>query len=101
MSKPTRKPLGESLAENFVYGKNESASPSSPASKDLPLQEKEETLMSRLLEAPEQKEATIRFTVDLPESTHRKLSILAAKTGRKKAEIVRALLDNLLKDSND
>jgi predicted DNA-binding protein len=57
--------------------------------------------MSRLLEAPEQKEATIRFTVDLPESTHRKLSILAAKTGRKKAEIVRALLDDLLKDLND
>ena len=52
MSKPTRKPLGESLAENFVYGKSEPASPSSPASKDLPIQEKEETLMSRLLEAP-------------------------------------------------
>ena len=44
MSKPTRKPLGESLAENFVYGKSEPASPSSPASKDLPIQEKEETL---------------------------------------------------------
>ncbi len=28
------------------------------------------------------KEATKRFTVDLPESMHRKLSILAAKTGR-------------------
>jgi hypothetical protein len=101
MSKPTRKPLGESLAENFVYGKSEPASPSPQSSETLPTPEKEETLMSRLLEAPEQKEATIRFTVDLPESTHRKLSILAAKSGRKKAEIVRALLDDLLKDLND
>lgn len=101
MNKSTRKPLGDALAEKFVYGNNESASPISEVSKDLPTPEKEETLMARLLEAPEQKEATIRFTVDLPESTHRKLSILAAKSGRKKAEIVRALLDNLLKNLND
>ncbi|RCJ26172.1 CopG family transcriptional regulator [Nostoc minutum NIES-26] len=44
------------------------------------------------------KEATIRLTVDLPESMHQKLSLLAAKTRRKKAEIVRLLLDEALKD---
>ncbi|WP_375493011.1 CopG family transcriptional regulator [uncultured Nostoc sp.] len=47
------------------------------------------------------KEATIRLTVDLPESMHQKLSLLAAKTRRKKAEIVRFLLDEALKDVND
>ncbi|MBN3871639.1 hypothetical protein [Nostoc sp. JL33] len=38
----------------------------------------------------------IRLTVDLPKLMHRKLSVLAAKTGRKKAEIVRLLLDEAL-----
>ena len=40
----------------------------------------------------------IRLTVDLPESMHRKLSVLAAKTGRKKAEIIRLLLNEALQD---
>jgi predicted HicB family RNase H-like nuclease len=44
------------------------------------------------------KEATKRFTVDLAQSTHRKLSILAAKTGRSKADIVRVLIDDALED---
>ncbi|MGQ4650688.1 hypothetical protein [Lyngbya aestuarii] len=44
------------------------------------------------------KEATVRFTVDLSVSMHQKLSILAAKTGKKKAQIVRVLLDETLKD---
>jgi predicted DNA-binding protein len=44
------------------------------------------------------KEATVRFTVDLPASMHRKLSILAARTGKKKAEIVRVLLDEALEN---
>jgi predicted transcriptional regulator len=35
------------------------------------------------LQAPD-KEATVRFTVDMSETLHRKLSMLAAKTGRKK-----------------
>ena len=43
----------------------------------------------------------VRFTVDLPESMHRKLSILSAKTGRTKADIVRMLLDEKLKDLED
>jgi predicted DNA-binding protein len=45
------------------------------------------------LQAPD-KEATVRFTVDMSESLHRKLSMLAAKTGRKKVDIVRMLLED-------
>ena len=37
------------------------------------------------LQAPD-KEATIRFTVDMSETLHRKLSMLVAKTGRKKVD---------------
>ncbi len=47
------------------------------------------------------KEATVRFTVDVPDSMHRKLSILAAKTGRTKADIVRVLLNDVLKYIED
>lgn len=35
---------------------------------------------------------------EVSESLHRKLSVLAAKTGRKKVDIVRILLDEALKD---
>jgi hypothetical protein len=60
---------------------------------------KELSLMDKLQLQP--KEATKRFTVDLSESMHRKLSILAAKTGRTKADILRLLLDEALKDVED
>jgi predicted DNA-binding protein len=36
--------------------------------------------------------------MDMPESVHRKLSMLAAKTGRKKVDIVRMLLEDGLKE---
>ena len=41
-----------------------------------------------------EKEPTVRLTVDLPQSMHRKLSILCAQTGKKKADIVRVLLND-------
>ena len=49
----------------------------------------------------EAKEPTKRFTIDLRESVHRKLSILAAKTGRSKDDIVRMLLDDALEDVDE
>ncbi len=98
-----RKPLNDALAQNFVYGENDySSDPSSNESN--PSQETEQasmtkkSLLNKFLEEPTPKEPTKRFTVDLPESMHRKLSILAAKSGRKKSEIVRLLLSDLLED---
>jgi predicted DNA-binding protein len=44
------------------------------------------------------KETTVRFIVDMPESMYRKLSVLEAKTGRKKVDLVRLLLEKVLKD---
>jgi predicted HicB family RNase H-like nuclease len=46
------------------------------------------------VQSPEQ-ETTVRFTVDLPQSLHRKFSILAAKQGRDKAVIVREWLEEI------
>ena len=67
-----------------------------PAAEPIPVQSKESSLTHRL-QAPD-KEATVRFTVDMSETLHRKLSMLAAKTGRKKVDIVRMLLEDGLKE---
>jgi hypothetical protein len=117
-----RKPL-DSAMEAFVFGEAESERATPPAAlatrevatspapqiptvaqpvseiaapESLPPQSKESSLMSKL-QAPD-KEATVRFTVDMSESLHRKLSMLAAKTGRKKVDIVRMLLEDGLKE---
>jgi hypothetical protein len=105
MTKP-RKPLNDALADQFVYGEKTSSSTSAEEVSNpvLTLQPessiKESSLRTKLLEA-EAKEATVRLTVDLTESMHRKLSLLSARTGRKKAVIVRMLLEEALEDVND
>jgi len=70
--------------------------PEASASEPVPAPSKESSLTHRL-QAPD-KEPTVRFTVDMSESLHRKLSILAARTGRKKVDIVRMLLEDGLKE---
>ncbi|MEZ2224652.1 hypothetical protein [Microcoleus sp.] len=93
-----RKPLDDALSQ-FVFGSTEpTAEPSPPVlleSTPAP-SPPQESIMSKL-QAPD-KEATVRFTVDMSESLHRKLSMLAAKTRRKKVDIVRMLLEEGLKD---
>ena len=105
MAKP-RKSLDDRLAENFVYGdkdtskherksqETDSKSPQTSKVSKNPI--KKTSIVNKLQE--EEKEPTVRLTVDLPQSKHRKLSILAAKTGKKKAEIVRLLLDEALEE---
>ncbi|MGB3612398.1 MAG: hypothetical protein WBA10_01300 [Elainellaceae cyanobacterium] len=66
--------------------------PSTPKSKS--------SAMSKILEA-EEREATVRLTVDMPKSMHQKLTMLSARSGKKKAEIVRLLLDEALADVDD
>ena len=125
MTAKKRKPLGSAM-EEFVFGTNQAASPPTPeivssaakptasltpeavlptstpllpevsAPQPVSIQSKEPSLMSKL-QAPD-KEATVRFTVDMSESLHRKLSMLAARTGRKKVDIVRMLLEDGLKE---
>ena len=118
MSTKKRKPLDDALASEFVYGSKEQPHVKETETQDEvkpePEQEtvpvakpvekptsttepKKPSLMSQLYSTTP-KEPTVRLTVDLTESMHRKLSVLAAKTGRKKAEIVRLLLDEALKE---
>jgi len=115
-----RKPLDDALAHEFVYGsslpEDKPANQDTQAQDEVQATEAENTtpkltviptptksvklnLMDQLQQSS--KEPTIRLTADLPESMHRKLSVLAAKTGRKKVEIVRMLLDEALKDIDE
>ncbi len=123
MSPRKRKTLDDSLAREFVYGEadapeptrspeaqSESKPPTSEPAEDIETEAiatpqpapspsavtKKVDIMAQLELPP--KEATIRFTVDLSQTLHRKLSVVAAQTGRKKADIVRALLANALED---
>jgi hypothetical protein len=136
-TKKPRKSLGDTLANNFVYGDNAPIPAAEPIVEQVepiaqtrreavvktvetvvyqvePLVKAaatEETsapvspqpptsLMSRLMQNTPEKEPTVRLTVDLPQSMHKKLSILCANTGMKKVEVVRMLLDDALKDTN-
>lgn len=124
--KRSRKSLDDALAKRFIYGEKsqgeerEAAEEQTPSNSptEQPSQEKRSSVMASQdvgasfaarikipkssirmdkLKTPP-KEATVRLTVDLPASMHRKLSILAARTGKKKAEIVRVLLVDVLED---
>jgi hypothetical protein len=128
-TKKPRKSLGDALANNFVYGDKALISAAEPIAEQVePIVETVQTvadstepivaavaiavaskpispqpttsLMSRLMQNAPEKEATVRLTVDLPKSTHTKLSILCAQNGLKKAEVVRMLLDDALKDTS-
>ena len=124
-SRKPRKSLDDALATEFVYGKPseplaaepeppvsaaelepepevetvsmpEPKVPSVPKAKKAARPTAANNLMTQLIQSVPQKEATVRLTVDLTETQHRKLSILCARTGRKKAEIVRMLLSEAL-----
>ncbi|MEL7244840.1 MAG: CopG family transcriptional regulator [Cyanobacteria bacterium J06633_8] len=118
MTKKQRKPLDDTLASEFVYGQKQEEK-SQPATTQVEKEITEEpepppkkttaaktaktkktSIVSKLKQDSE-KEPTVRLTVDLPQSMHRKLSVLAAKTGKKKAEIVRFLLDEALQEVDD
>ena len=121
MNRKKRKPLDDSLASEFVFGGDKPQTGAAPtpdvepeaevteeekltptasmSEKPVEKSKKESSLMQKL--QVEAKEGTKRFTIDLRESVHRKLSILAAKTGRSKADIVRMLLDDALEDINE
>jgi len=114
-----RKSLDETLAHQFVYGEttpsvsiieslnntsvtviNEENSSSLEDHDTQNLQSNNNQTSSNIMEQLKvsPKEGTKRFTVDLSESLHRKLSILSAQTGRSKADIVRMLLEDTFKN---
>jgi len=125
MSKKQRRSLDNDDAMSFVWGGDaaepatsvdpdqvelEDTAPEPPPeppkrktakrSKRTSIPKPKSNAMSRILET-EEKEATVRLTVDMPKSMHQKLTMLSARSGKKKAEIVRLLLDEALADVDD
>lgn len=119
-TKKPRKSLDDALANEFVFGstppeieqpqvdtvaetisaptiENDSSVVTQTIKTITPSPQSKSSIMSQLQQVPP-KEATVRLTVDLTESMHRKLSMWAAKTGRKKSELVRFLLDQALQE---
>lgn len=60
---------------------------------------KQKRAIDELMQAAEQ-ERQVRITVDLAASQHQALTIVCAKLGKSKAEIIRALVDDLLNELN-
>lgn len=59
-----------------------------------------EDVLSQILQPAKKppKAASIRFTADLPEALHRRLTLAAYKAGKKKVDIVREILEHVLPD---
>lgn len=118
-TKRNRKSLDDALAQQFIYGEKQPESieeiAPEPTSSDAPPESPSPKISKRTVANPSTKlsnksrlmekltlppkEATVRFTVDLSESLHQRLSLLAATTGMKKADIVRLLLNDALEDA--
>jgi len=79
-----RKSMDDILASSFVFDRvpNESG--------------KDRDLIDLLNQPEEYKEATVRITIDLPRSMHRKFTIFCATNGKTKSQIVRILLEFVL-----
>ena len=79
---------------SFLKGgaKSKPSEPSEPAQKS-DSQKSQGDIISQILAPASTKEPTTRFTADLPDSLHRRLTIAAAMSGKKKVDIVRELLD--------
>lgn len=76
---------------SFLKGSSE-VKPSEPERKvSSPIIQ--DDIMSRILAPSAAKEPTTRFTADLPDDLHRRLTMAAAMSGKKKVDIVRELLD--------
>lgn len=58
-------------------------------------------ILADILAPTDAPERNIRFTADLPESLHRRLTMAAATSGKRKVDIVRAVLDAVLPQVNE
>ena len=116
MNTKKRKSLNDALAQQFVFGSQpepevesepevEPEVESEPEPKPQPKVQKKSRTQTKTKKKelnvsdrlqPVEREATVRITVDLPESLHKRLSIYCATSGNKKAEVVRVLLDEYL-----
>jgi hypothetical protein len=94
MSKP-RKKLDETAAK-FIFGdekvQKSEAEPPAPE----PLHKSE--LLEKLTKQPTERVKPIRVSLDLDPETHKRLTDLAKRLGRRKSEVLRILVDQALNE---
>jgi len=85
-----RKPLNEKI-DKFIFGEDDSNGKTTAKSKEA--QKQSNDLLGKLTKESTAKEKPIRVSLDLTPEMHKKLTSLANRTGRAKAEILRILLE--------
>jgi hypothetical protein len=94
MSKP-RKKLDETAAK-FIFGDSELQKPEA----DLPAPEllHKSELLEKLTKQPTERVKPIRVSLDLDPETHKRLTALAKRLGRRKSEVLRILVAQALNE---
>lgn len=94
MSKP-RKKLDETAAK-FIFGDADLQKPEAepPAPELLPKSE----LLEKLTKQPTERVKPIRVSLDLDPETHKRLTALAKRLGRRKSEVLRILVAQALNE---
>lgn len=92
-----RKRLNDN-ADKFIFGDDEpSKKATTPAKKP---EKKSNDLLNKLTQESAPREKPIRVSLDLTPDMHAKLTNLANRTGRKKSEILRILLEQAFDEIN-
>ncbi|MBD6620418.1 ribbon-helix-helix protein, CopG family [Komarekiella sp. 'clone 1'] len=99
-----RKPLNEKL-DKFIFGREEQNGKPADGSKqtrqsEQDLEKEPNDLLDKLIKDSPRKEKPIRVSLDLSPDMHKKLTNLANRTGRKKSEILRILLEQAFDEIN-
>lgn len=81
--------------KQFIAGEDTNTSASQQASNDITAN-LGNNLKQELFSDREVKESSVRFTVDIPASLHKRLNQLGLDTGKPKTELVRTILDRAL-----
>ncbi len=90
-----RKKLSDAQKQFIAGGANQQVDTSANASVDKIADDIRKNLKQELF-GTKTKEASIRFTVDIPASLNKRLSQLSVDTGKPKTELVRTILSQAL-----
>ena len=85
--------------QQFIAGEDENTSASQQTNQQASNQISNDIgshLKKELFGDREVKESSVRFTVDIPASLHKRLNQLSVDTGKPKTELVRTILDRAL-----
>ncbi|MBD0388282.1 MAG: CopG family transcriptional regulator [Nostoc sp. C3-bin3] len=83
-------------ADNFIFGNEKPDQKTTGAAKKT--EKKSNNLLDKLIQESTPRERPIRVSLDLSPEMHSKLTNLANRTGRKKAEILRVLLEQAFEE---